>query len=308
MNILYGAGFGEEDRKAQIPVLHSNVIAAIQALLDAVDSLELEVVATDSADVVRDLADDQIIDEELAEHVKALWADPAVQEAYSRRNEFQIPDSGKYFIKRLDDMISPGFIPSVDDVLKARVRTTGIVEESYLIDDVQFVMFDVGGQRNERKKWIHCFDDVTAVIFVAAISEYDQVLYEDASQNRMVESLTLFREICNSKFFTSTSILLFLNKRDLFADKIKVKDIRQPDPADPSRMLFDDYDGGCDYDAGVSYIVQKYLAQDTAGQENGREIFYQVTCATDSENTATVMNAARASILKDNILGSGFMD
>ena len=48
-------------------------------------------------------------------------------------------------------------------------------------------MFDVGGQRNERKKWIHCFDDVTAVIFVAAISEYDQNLYEDHKTNRMHE-------------------------------------------------------------------------------------------------------------------------
>ena len=36
-------------------------------------------------------------------------------------------------------------------------------------------IYDVGGQRNERRKWIHCFDDVTAVIFVAAINEYDQV-------------------------------------------------------------------------------------------------------------------------------------
>ena len=49
-----------------------------------------------------------------------------------------------------------------------------------------FEMYDVGGQRNERKKWIHCFEGVTAVIFVAAISEYDQKLFEDASTNRMV--------------------------------------------------------------------------------------------------------------------------
>lgn len=40
-------------------------------------------------------------------------------------------------------------------------------------------MFDVSGQRSQRRKWIHIFDDVNAIIFVAAISEYDQYLRED---------------------------------------------------------------------------------------------------------------------------------
>ena len=80
--------------------------------------------------------------------------------------------------------------------------------------------FDVGGQRNERKKWIHCFENVTAVIFVAALSEYDQVLYEDETTNRMTEALNLFDEICNSRWFRETSMILFLNKRDLFQAKV----------------------------------------------------------------------------------------
>jgi hypothetical protein len=66
----------------------------------------------------------------------------------------------------------------------------------------------VGGQRNERRKWIHCFDDVTAVIFVAAISEYDQVLYEDPTQNRLMEALNLFDEICNCR--CGAAYVLFL--------------------------------------------------------------------------------------------------
>jgi guanine nucleotide-binding protein G(i) subunit alpha len=43
-------------------------------------------------------------------------------------------------------------------------------------------MFDVGGQRSERKKWIHCFENVTSIIFCVALSEYDQVLLEENSQ------------------------------------------------------------------------------------------------------------------------------
>lgn len=122
----------------------------------------------------------------------------------------------------------------------------------YVIDGTIFEMYDVGGQRNERKKWIHCFDSVTAIIFVAALSEYDQVLFEDASTNRyvpilpkveegrrgcggsvwlmslclvwvgrMIEAINLFKEICNNRFFTNSSMLLFLNKKDLFAEKVR---------------------------------------------------------------------------------------
>ena len=120
---------------------------------------------------------------------------------------------------------------------------------------VEFRLVDVGGQRNERRKWIHAFEGVTAVIFVAAISEYDQgakrpreyrntnngmpllhmlpplpltfiplptyhifrvaVLFEDAAVNRVSEALDLFNEIAASKWFETSAILLFLNKRDL---------------------------------------------------------------------------------------------
>lgn len=95
-------------------------------------------------------------------------------------------------------------------------------------------MFDVGGQRSERKKWIHCFENVTAVIFLAAISEYDQVLVEDEAVNRMQEALTLFDSICNSRWFQETSMILFLNKKDKFADKL---------PKSPLGNYFTDYEG-----------------------------------------------------------------
>jgi hypothetical protein len=61
--------------------------------------------------------------------------------------------------------------------LRHHIRlNNALYQEAYVIHNVNFVIIDVGGQRNERKKWIHCFDSVNAVIFVAALSEYDQVI------------------------------------------------------------------------------------------------------------------------------------
>lgn len=81
-------------------------------------------------------------------------------------------------------------------------------------------MFDVGGQRDERRKWIQCFNDVTAIIFVTACSSYNMVLREDPTQNRLRESLDLFKSIWNNRWLRTISVILFLNKQDLLAEKV----------------------------------------------------------------------------------------
>lgn len=83
------------------------------------------------------------------------------------------------FFIDLDRLFSKEFIPTDQDVLRARLRTTGITETVFDLGSLQYRMFDVGGQRSERKKWIHCFENVNALMFLVAISGYDQCLAED---------------------------------------------------------------------------------------------------------------------------------
>ena len=80
------------------------------------------------------------------------------------------PNSGKSTIMKQMKILYGLALPG-DEELLSHDRTVGIVEESFIVDGVNFVMYDVGEQRGERRKWIHYFEDVTAVIFVAAISE-----------------------------------------------------------------------------------------------------------------------------------------
>ena len=51
-----------------------------------------------------------------------------------------------------------------------------------------FRMVDVGGQRSERRKWIHCFENVTSIIFLVALSEYDQILFESDNEVRTLRT------------------------------------------------------------------------------------------------------------------------
>lgn len=142
------------------------------------------------------------------------------------------------YFNEIDRISDTDYIPNQQDILRARVKTTGITETKFTVGDLLYRMVDVGGQRSERKKWIHCFEDVTAIIFMVAISEYDQVLFEDETVNRMGESLTLFQSICDMECFQKTSIILFMNKTDLFKKKLN---------SSPLNAYFPKYKGTCNF-------------------------------------------------------------
>jgi hypothetical protein len=251
----------------------------------------------ESLEIVRDLPQDTPINQQNVGHFKALWADTGILKAFENRSKFQLTDSAKYFFDKLDVVATPGYIPSEQDVLRSRVRTTGIVENNFEVDGNKFKMFDVGGQRNERKKWIHCFENVTAVLFIGVLSEYDLVLYEDENMNRMEETLNLFDEICNSRWFRETSIILFLNKRDVFAEKI----VKVPLKVCP---VFAEYAGENTYEAGCELIETTFQSKN----RNPEKIIYShLTCATDTSNVAAVFDAVKDIIIRRSLGEAGLV-
>jgi hypothetical protein len=180
--------------------------------------------------------------------------------------------------------MAPNYIPTEADVLRARVRSTGIQEAEFEFDEMKFKMLDVGGQRSERRKWIHCFDKVTAIIFCVALSEYDQVLREDEAQNRMHESLMLFEEIGNSHWFSSSAIILFLNKTDLFSEKIKRV---------PLTCCFPNYTGGANLEAAHAFIKARFLEV----YQGTQQVYCHFTCAISTQNIEFVFNSVRKVIM-----------
>jgi guanine nucleotide-binding protein G(i) subunit alpha len=301
MKVIYGKTFTDSERAASLPTIYSNIINAMKILCDAAATLNMvsQIVASKEYELVMNLDENETITVAIGDAIGVLWKDPGLQAIWDRRAEFQIVDSVRYYFDKIDEIKNPGFLPNQDDILYSRVRTSGIVTESYDIDGTVFEMYDVGGQRNERKKWIHCFEGVTAIIFVAALSEYDQKLFEDASQNRMIEAMDLFGEIINNKFFEKSSIILFLNKRDLFETKILKVHIADTE-------LFADFAGPKgDYDAGVKYFLDKFLSRNKSAD---RQIYHHTTCATDTKNVRIVFDSCKDIILRENLKNSGFMD
>lgn len=304
MKILYGKPPSEDECAALSQVIHANIMAAFRTLVKESENLGLrdEVQCTGEMEQFENIScADDVVDSAKAELILKLWADPGIQKVWDRRSEFQIIETTMSYLQSMDRISAPNYIPTQQDILLARVRTSGILTEAYVIDGNIFEMYDVGGQRNERKKWIHCFDNVTALIFVAALSEYNQKLFEDTSTNRMLEALDLFEEISKSNYFVKSSMMLFLNKKDLFQEKLNTISISETPE-------FSDYSGGSDFTEGCQYFVSKFRQRFySAHKGSDRELYYHITCATDTGNVQMVFNTCKDVILKQNLKESGFL-
>ncbi|KAF9280048.1 guanine nucleotide-binding protein subunit alpha [Mortierella antarctica] len=158
---------------------------------------------------------------EMVPAIKALWADAGIQQTYRTCTQIAIQDSAKYFLDEIDRIAEHDYIPTDDDILQARVRTLAVSEHIFNIDNVTYRIYDVGGQKSLRKYWAPYFDDVDAIIFMAALSAFDQPCEDDPRLNRLQDALALFNSIVNHKLFDQTSIILFLNKIDIFQRKLE---------------------------------------------------------------------------------------
>ena len=176
------------------------------------------------------------------------------------------------------------------DVLHARKATKGITEHLIDVNEIPFLFVDVGGQRSQRQKWFQCFDAVTAILFLASSSEFDQVLMEDRKTNRLVESCDIFETIINNKAFFRVSIILFLNKNDLLAEKVKVANIGD---------TFSGYTGNASNLSEVqAFILSLFNAR---RREQKGELYHHFTTAIDTDNIKVVFNAVKDIILHSNI-------
>ena len=296
MKIIHENGFSPEECIQFKPVVFTNIVQSIQAIVKAMEPLKIEFGDPVREEDQRKLpslagsAEDGVLSEELVAVVKRLWADDGVQACFARAREYQLNDSAGYYLSEIDRISAADYTPTEQDILRTRVKTTGIVETNFEYKNLQFKMFDVGGQRSERKKWIHCFEDVTAIIFCVALSAYDLVLAEDEETNRMVESMKLFDSICNSKWFLKTSIMLFLNKKDLFADKINTS---------PLTICFPEYTGANTEQEAGEFIRMQFM--NLKSQKADKEIYTHFTCATDTGNIQVVFDMATDIIIKDNL-------
>lgn len=243
-----------DEKKTYISVLHSNTLSCMTTLIrEAVENYGLESKFSEeekiAIDSIKDHEQREVLTPDVAETLEMLWRSPTIQEVWAKRSQYWHLEATEYYFKNASRFAESDFIPSEEDIIMARKRTTGVVVTEMDYGDVHWSVVDVGGQRSERRKWINCFDDVKAIIYVENLAGYAKVLFEDKNVLRMQESLDLFESVMKNPLFKDTPVFLFLNKKDLFEDMIKTKNID---------VCFPDYTGPPEFTACRDFIAKKY--------------------------------------------------
>jgi hypothetical protein len=184
----------------------------MQTVIEAMETLKIKFADPELESIgskYTDLDTDATLTEEMSYEIERLWKDEGLQSCYARREEYWILDAAPYYFANVIRLGEDDYVPNDEDMIMTRVRTTGIVITEFEEAPQKYQLVDVGGQRSERRKWIHCFDDVKAIIFLAGLSSFNQVLFEDSTVNRMHESLGLFGEVSSGTMRCSSCFIHF---------------------------------------------------------------------------------------------------
>ncbi|KAJ3264787.1 hypothetical protein HDU77_007636, partial [Chytriomyces hyalinus] len=238
-----------------------------------------------------------VVSELTVEAMKSLWMDPGVQYCMTRGNEFHMMDCCTQlnfgsFMNSIDQILSVNYVPTNQDIFFMREPTNCIQQICFTWKDTVFHVFDVGGHRKQRKSWAPYFESVKAIIYVVAISAFDQILPSDEDNaNRLVDSLNLFGTVCNHPLFKKTSLILFMNKIDVFKAKLRRSEISS---------YFPEFEGRNTYHDGCEFFVNLFLDM-TKYKEN--KVYIHFTWATDTRQISKILHSVNmiiaGSVMRD---------
>lgn len=232
--------------------------------------------------------------------IMALWNDRLVREVL-RRRKIRLEESSGFFLNDLDRVTALNYTPNDDDVLRARLKTVGVSEYRCEMEAVagresgtEWRIVDVGGSRSQRATWVPFFDDVDAIIFLAPISSFDQVLAEDRSVNRLEDSVLLWKAVCSNKLLANVDLVLFLNKCDILDAKL-TSGIRL------SKYVRSYGDRPNEMETASKYFRSKFSAIHREYSPLPRKFYGFCTTVTDTTTTAGILASVRDMVVRRHL-------
>ncbi|KAI8894541.1 guanine nucleotide binding protein, alpha subunit [Globomyces pollinis-pini] len=226
-----------------------------------------------------------------------MWSDPIIKEIYPTFGDI-FPQSSRYFFDKLKELLEHSYVFTQEDMLLMRTVTQNISDNVFEVEmrgsKTKLHFFDVSGLKYHRKRWLPYFENVQLIVFLVAVSSYDQVLLEDKDVNRMVDAIKLFEDIVNHPLLAKSDMVVFFNKKDLF--DIKIRNISL-------KTYFPTYTGE-DFSSSESMT----FFRDTFKSKNRKPdklITFHTTCCTDTKAMSKVIPSVLKSIVNEQITQMG---
>ncbi|KAJ7189107.1 guanine nucleotide binding protein, alpha subunit [Mycena filopes] len=241
----------------------------------------------------------------LSEDIAALWADAGVRRVL-QRERVRVEDWAGFFLPDTPRIASRSYVPTDNDVVRARLRTMGVQEWRVCLEGgehfgAEWVLYDVGGARSMRHAWLPYFDTVNAIIFLAPLSPFDERLSEDPSVNRLQDTLLLWRALVASPLIgKGVALVVFLNKCDLLKRKLE-SGVRL------NTHLISFGDRPNEVGAVVKYVKDKFKDILRAESAHARPTYLYATSVTDTKATATTLGIVRDGILREHLKNAEFV-
>jgi len=215
MKLIHSSGWKDKEKLEFKTPLINNILDIFSSIIEANETFNYKIddkfkETIDYINFCSTRSDAFKYTPQIADSLLKLWDDDGIKKTILEGSKFDLLDSTPYIIKNLKRFSEKDFVPTPEDILRIRTKTVGIVQERFNSENMKLLFVDVGGQRNERRKWIHAFDGVTCVFFITSLSDYDQQLEEDRKTNRMIESLNLYTDVCNDRGFKKKSCYYIL--------------------------------------------------------------------------------------------------
>jgi len=236
-----------------------------------------------------------------SEDMIRLWSDPTVKEVL-KAHRLRLEDMAGFFLDSIERVTALSYEPTDDDILKARLKTLGVSEHHFNLKagnmvPQSWVVYDVGGARSLRAAWVPYFDDMDAIIFLAPLSCFDQVLAEDETVNRLEDSILLWKTIVSSPLLKNTSLILFLNKCDILKAKLD------------SGQQFNEYvvsygDRPNTFEHCSQYMKKKFSMITKQFSPEARGFYTYFTSVTDVQSTADILGSVRDMLVRQNLTRS----
>lgn len=237
---------------------------------------------------------------EIRNRIAEIWRDESIKVLCMTDGNytFHLSDGARYFLDNLDRIIQKDYMPNRQDILWARSKTTGIDEMTFVHKRWSFKVIDVGGQRSERRKWIHCFDNVNTLIYCVSIGDYNLKLREDEdtlnpenpTNYRLHDSMATFKQLLEIKeLFKETTIIIFFNKVDLLEQRIKTHPFKKYMPS----FSHENTSKGV-----LLYMTERFRL--IVGKRPN-DLYFHNTTAVDETSMSGILDTVRENIISKNM-------